>query len=126
MNATEHQSAPELPERRWRWFCLRSLFIITSTFCVLLFVNTRPYASRPLGHVSTLDPTSPIWPGITIDGDDYGWPWTYKTEAFKTEVIHVDSLDRHYFGGLVADICFGLVLVLAVFGIMEWAVRRYG
>lgn len=88
----------EPEERRWRWFWLRSLFTAIGAFCVLLFVNTRPSSPVPIGHVSTLDRSSVILPGMWIDGCQYGWPWPYEAES----VARLGDFHVYYFGDSLA------------------------
>ena len=61
--------------------------------------------------------------GLSFFGDDYGWPWTYRTESFKTADIRIDAFDQFYWLGLVGDIAVGVAIVVAAVIILEWVYR---
>ena len=58
--------------------------------------------------------------GLLIDGWDYGWPWTYRTVASKSDVFSYDGFDRFDWSALAANIAVGL------FGsaLMAWIAER--
>jgi len=106
-------------------FRLLTLLLLVAVLGALLVANTRQHSHRTLGHVSGDAP--PIFPGLWIFGHDYGWPFPYKTESFKTDDIRIDVFDRFHWLGLVGDSLFGLALLLAAGALSElslWALRR--
>jgi hypothetical protein len=91
-------------------FRLSTLFVAVTLAGVLTFLNTLPGPPKLLGHVSSDEP--PIAPGMFVMGNDYGWPWTYRTESFKTETIQIRVFDHLSWGPLAANIAVGLLAVI--------------
>jgi hypothetical protein len=104
-------------------FRLRTLMIVVTVFCVMQSINLRPSNRRTLGHIKSNAP--PIAPGLWVMGEDYGWPWTYKTE--QTDLPQSDYFDRFYLWGLVGDIgvaaLIALATVLATVNVLRIAIR---
>jgi hypothetical protein len=88
---------------------------------VLLLANTWPFP-KVLGHVSSSEP--PIAPGLWIHGDDYGWPWVYKRESFKTEAVPFGIFERFDRLSLVANATVGLAILLGIAVYVESAMRK--
>jgi hypothetical protein len=95
--------------RRMFQFRLLTLFVTVAVLCFLIAANARPHSFRLLGHVTSDVPT--IRPGLWISGEDYGWPWPYKTESFKTEAIQITVFDQFYWLGFVGNLAVGLVIL---------------
>ena len=101
------------PRRRvFVQFRLSTLFVAVTVAAILVFLNTRAGAPKLLGHVSSNEP--PIAPGIFVMGNDFGWPWTYRTESFKTDTIQIRVFDHLNWRPLAANIAVGLLAVLGV------------
>ena len=101
--------------RRLLQFRLPTLLIAVAVLCVLLVVNTRPSDPISLGHVSSDDPR--LRPGLWIMGSEFGWPWTWKVESFKSASFDLTSFDHIHYRGLAANVLAGLLIVaLAMFG----------
>lgn len=93
-------------------FRLSTLFVAVTVAALLAFLNTRPGPPKLLGHVSSDEP--PMAPGMFVMGNDYGWPWTYRTESFKTDTIQIRVFDHLNWRPLAANIAVGLLAVLVV------------
>ena len=113
---------------RWRSlfrFRLLTLLLVVAALCALLVANTRRHSIDVLGHVTITE--GPMAPGLWIFGHDYGWPFRYKTESFKTDDAYGDFFDRFHWLGLVGDILVGLGLLVAVAALSElslWAAGK--
>src|SRR5437016_11303206 len=79
--------------RRERWAIRTAIALVLATAgCWLIAANIRPGQPILLGHVSSDEP--PIRPGLWIHGNEFGWPWRYRTESFKTDAIRIAVFDR--------------------------------
>ena len=83
-----------------------------SAFCVLMGVNTRPSAPVALGHID-----SENGPGLFVLGSEYGWPWRYRTEAFRydlvAESVFANFFDDFNWWAITGDIFVGTAIVVA-------------
>src|SRR5579872_7135248 len=86
---------------------LPTVFLLIALASALIGLNLRAGDARPLDHVSSDKP--PIRPGLWIVGNDYGWPWTYRTEAFKTDLIAIDAFDNFDWLSLVGNMAVAIV-----------------
>ena len=90
--------------------------------CPFVVANIRP-ESAYLGHVS-FDSSSPYFPGLSIIGDQYGWPWIYRIESFKTEAIRIDGFDEFLWMALLGNVAVAVVTVAAVSLLTWWIMNR--
>jgi hypothetical protein len=103
-------------------FRLPTLLVAVTVLCVLLVANTRPSEPISLGHVSSDDPR--IRPGLWIMGNEFGWPWTWRVESFKSELFDQTPFDRIDYGGLAANVAAGLMVTLSAVFAAELLLRR--
>lgn len=107
---------------------LPTVFLLVGMASALIGLNLRAGDARPLGHVSSDKP--PIRPGLWIVGNDYGWPWTYRTEAFKTDIIAIDAFDRFDGLCLAGNMAVAIASLVALWTVMQWMqeklLRRWG
>lgn len=97
---------------------LPTVFLLVALAGALIGLNLRPGEAKMLGHVSGDEP--PIRPGLWILGNDYGWPWTYCTESFKTDVIAIDAFDRFDWLCLAGNTAVAISSLVALWAIMQW------
>jgi hypothetical protein len=100
---------------------LATVLLVVAGSLMVYVANTWP-SPRLLGHVSSSEP--PIAPGLWIHGDDYGWPWVYQTESFKTKDIVIKSFDRFEWKNLIANAMVGLAINMGIGGLLESVLRR--
>src|SRR5262249_54736909 len=99
---------------------LATVLLVGAGASVLYIANTRP-SSTVLGHVTSFTP--PIAPGLWIMGDDYGWPWVYRTESFKTEDVAIKDFDRFEWKSLIADVAVGVAILVGIAVVAESILR---
>ena len=110
--------------RRLFRFRLLTLLVAVAVFGGLLVANTRRHASRLLGHIAITD--GPLMPGVFIIGHDYGWPWVYKTDSFKTEQVQLTHFDAFSWPWLAGNMALGACFVVAAMALSElslWLLR---
>ena len=106
---------------RWLQFRLATLLVAMAVLGVLLVVNTRPSEPVSLGHVSSDDPR--IRPGLWIMGHEFGWPWTWRVESFKGDLLDSTPFDRVHYGPLAGDVAAGLLIVAVAMFVTEILLR---
>ena len=118
MTTPEIQPAAQRPKLGSYQYSLRSLLIAVSAFSVLVAANTRRCCAIVLGHIEGENAD-----GFLIFGCEYGWPWAYRTEASKNDIVSESVFDNFfddfYWWGLTGDIFVGITIVGATVVILE-------
>jgi hypothetical protein len=83
------------------------------------------YAKRGRGAVRQVN--GPWEKMLTVyesfHGDDYGWPWVYQTESFRTKAVAIKGFDRFEWTFFIGDVIVGLVILVGIEVIAESAIR---
>jgi hypothetical protein len=103
--------------RRMFRFRILTLLVAVAVFGGLLVANTRRHSPRLFGHVVIHE--GPLMPGMFVIGHDYGWPWVYKSESFKTKHFSITYFDTFSWPWLAGNAAIGTCLVVAAMALCE-------
>jgi hypothetical protein len=81
-------------------------------------VNTRPIGFLRLETIDGMGFNQLL----QTRGEDYGWPWAYRTVSVKTD-SHTDArledLDEIHWRGVVGDVIVGFLIIIASAFVVE-------
>src|SRR5687768_9884494 len=93
------------------------VFLLATAGMLVLNLSSH---GRVLGH--TMDDDSPI--GHMVMGDDYGWPFTYRTIAFDGGHYDDSHFNSFEYGPLIVDAVIYLFAVAAILVAGEMAIAE--